>query len=131
MTAPPDENARPVDPKVDEALRRQRERFEPVLEISPSAIIITDLDGGVVAWNRAAERLFGYSAGEAIGRPINDLVARRKELRDEADQLDRMTDRGAQAGKMTQRTRKDGSLVDVDIVGGAVTVGDEVVGKHV
>ena len=51
--------------EAEEELRRQKQRLEPVLEISPTAMIITDLDTNVVAWNRAAERLFGYTSDEA------------------------------------------------------------------
>ena len=45
-------------PSQDE-LREQVERFAPVLDISPSALVVTDPDTIVVAWNQAAQTLFG------------------------------------------------------------------------
>ena len=50
-----------------EALLAQKRNLEPLLELSPTAIVITDLEAIVVAWNPAAERLFGYTAEEALG----------------------------------------------------------------
>jgi PAS domain S-box-containing protein len=112
-------------------LNRQRRFLEALLEVSPQAIITTTLDDIVASWNPAAERLFGYSAQEAVGRDIDDLVARRSDLYEEAKDLDRESLDRPLIHRVTQRTRKDGSLVDVDIVGGTVTVGGEKVAKHV
>jgi len=61
-------------------LLKQKQQLEPLLEISPSAIVITDRDSNVVAWNPAAKELFGYTAQEAIGRNLDDLVAKTEEL---------------------------------------------------
>ena len=113
-------------------LNRQRRFFEALLEVSPEAIVTTDLDDIVTSWNPAAERLFGYTAEEAIGRDIDELVARRPDLyarrrRSSAAKRSRV----GTGPPVTQRTRKDGSLVDVDVVGGPVTVGGELVAKHV
>ena len=112
-------------------VNRQRRFFEALLEVSPEAIVTTGIDDIVASWNPAAERLFGYTAAEAIGRNVNDLVAGRDQLRGEADALDRDANAGRMVRAVTQRTRKDGSLVDVDIVGGPVSVGGEFVAKHV
>ena len=45
-----------------------------VVESSDDAIITQSLDGTIETWNRAAERMFGYTSGEAVGRPISILV---------------------------------------------------------
>jgi PAS domain S-box-containing protein len=112
-------------------LNRQRRFFEALLEVSPEAIVTTTADDTVASWNPAAERLFGYTAEEALGRDIDELVARRADLQEEGKELDREASEGRMVRAVTQRTRKDGSLVDVDIVGGPVTVGGELVAKHV
>ena len=57
----------------------QRRFFEALLEVSPEAIVTTNLNDVVTSWNPAAERLFGYAAAEAIGKDIDDLVSRRSD----------------------------------------------------
>jgi PAS domain S-box-containing protein len=111
-------------------LQRQKRYYESLLESSPSAIVTLDLDSKVTSWNPAAERLFGYRHDEAIDQNIDDLVASRDDIRQEAEA---MTREGATAGethRVTRRTRKDGSLVDVDAVGARIDVGGEPVGLY-
>jgi PAS domain S-box-containing protein len=112
-------------------LNRQRRFLEALLEVSPEAIVTANLDDTVASWNPAAERLFGFTAEEAIGKDIDDLVARRPDLYAEGKELNRGALVSPMAHLVTQRTRKDGTLVDVDIVGGPVRVGGEIVAKHV
>jgi PAS domain S-box-containing protein len=60
-----------------------RQRLAAVVESSEDAVLGQTLDGTVTAWNRGAERLFGYSAEETVGRPIFETIApeeRRGEL---------------------------------------------------
>ncbi|HEY7659000.1 MAG TPA: PAS domain S-box protein [Actinomycetota bacterium] len=112
-------------------LNRQRRFFEALLEVSPEAIVTTDLNDVVTSWNPAAERLFGYRARDAVGRDIDDLVARHPEVHAEAKELSRSSMGAGSAHAVTRRTRQDGSLVDVDVVGGPVTVDGEPVAKHI
>ena len=85
-----------------------------LVESSDDAIIGKTLDGTVVSWNPAAERLYGYSAEEAIGRPITLIVP--DELRHE---IPAILARLATGGKVdhyeTVRKRKDGSRVEVSL----------------
>ena len=53
----------------------RQQYFESLLEISPTAIITVGLDDQVASWNPAAERLFGYSQDEALGRNVDELIA--------------------------------------------------------
>jgi PAS domain S-box-containing protein len=82
------------------ALRRQsalerdqhteRERlFSAVVESSNDVIITLGLDGAITAWNKAAERLFGYAADEAVGQHIDFIVPpnRQAEARDILDRI--------------------------------------------
>ncbi|MBA3728156.1 MAG: PAS domain S-box protein [Actinobacteria bacterium] len=112
-------------------LNRQQRFFGELLEVSPEAIVTTDMNETVTSWNPAAEQLFGYTVEEAIGRNIDDLVAAREDLRAEGEEIDRQANEGRTVRVVTQRTRKDGTLVDVDVVGGPVRVGGELVAKHV
>jgi PAS domain S-box-containing protein len=119
------------DPDRDFAeLQRQKQYYESLLETSPSAVMTVDLQGVVTSWNPAAERLLGYSRDEAIGRDIDELVANRPELRDEANEVSRQARAGDQVHLVTKRTRKDGSFVDVDIVASAITIDGETVGFY-
>ena len=91
----------------------ERERlFSAVVESSSDAIITKSLDGTITAWNRTAERLFGFSAAEAVGQRIDIIVPpeRRAELR---QILDRIARGESIAQHETVRQRKDGSEVDV------------------
>ena len=107
-------------------LQRQRQYFESLLENSPSAIAVTDNDSNVTSWNSAAEKLFGYTREEAVGRKLNDLVANSEELRAEAERLD---DFHHHSGVITRRMRKDATLVDVAVLGGPVIVAGEQIGN--
>jgi PAS domain S-box-containing protein len=110
-------------------LLRQQQYYEGLLEVSPAAIVAIDPEDNVILWNPAAERLFGYTAGEAVGRNIDDLVANDEQIRREAEALNREAEGGPVRG-VTRRTRKDGSLVDVELLGAPVIVGGEQVGRY-
>lgn len=86
--------------------------FRAVVESSHDAIISKDLDGVILTWNGGAERLFGYPAAEAIGKPINMLVP--PGFDDDLPELLRRVRSGEQIDNHeTVRERKDGTQVDV------------------
>jgi PAS domain S-box-containing protein len=111
-------------------LRRHKEYFEALVLNSPVAIATIDLDGNVVAWNPAAERLFGYTQAEAVRRDIDDLVSGTPEMRAEAVNHTQHASGGGQISAVTQRSRRDGTIVDVELLAVPVTVDGEQVGTY-
>ena len=93
----------------------ERERlFSAVVESSNDAIITKDLDGTITGWNRAAERLFGYSASEAVGRRI-DLIVPAERHAEVADILERVGRGEVIEQYETVRVHKNGKQVFVSL----------------
>jgi PAS domain S-box-containing protein len=86
-----------------------------ILTATASAIIALDLDGHVVFWNAAAERLFGWRAAEVLGRPLPIVpAALRTEWQLQVQRTLQDDDRAAPAAAAeTQRLDRDGCLVPV------------------
>src|ERR671921_78733 len=122
---------REVEQKNDELVRsqrelsRQKEYFESLVLNSPVAIAIVDLGENVVSWNPAAEKLFGYTQAQAIGRSIDDLLAGTPELRAKVLKYTQQASSDGSVDAVTRRSRKDGTLVDVELLAVPVTVGGE------
>ena len=96
-------------------VERQREYAASLVEISPAAVIVMDRDEAVTEWNPAAAALFGYSAEEALGRHVDDLVFG-DTSRDEGREVTAEAIREGRAQRITTRTRKDGTPVDVELM---------------
>ena len=89
-------------------------RLAAIVESSNDAIVSKTLDGIITSWNAAAERLFGYSAEEAIGKHITLIVP--PELYPEEDEIISKLRRGIRIEHYeTVRQRKDGSCVEVSL----------------
>jgi len=94
--------------------QKQLAHFSAIVQSSQDAIMSATLDGRFTSWNPGAERLFGYTAEEMIGRPIALLLP--SDRGDEASSLFAHLKKDVQIENFeTQRRRKDGSLVDVSI----------------
>jgi PAS domain S-box-containing protein len=90
------------------------QRLAAIVEHSNDAIITVKPGGEVTGWNPGAERLYGYTSEEAIGRHISFTVP--PHLKEDSAELVRRSDLGeAIENHLTQRRRKDGSLFDVSI----------------
>jgi two-component system cell cycle sensor histidine kinase/response regulator CckA len=89
-------------------------RLAAIVESSSDAIIGKTPDGTIVSWNPAAERIYGYSSDEAIGRPVAMLVPE-----DRQEELEEILER-LRAGERvesfeTTRVAKDGRVIDVSL----------------
>lgn len=60
-----------------QALTASEERFREVVQTAPDAIVLADEVGHILSWNGAAERLFGYAAGEVLGRSLTMIMPER------------------------------------------------------
>ncbi len=93
---------------------RALQLLESIAAGSTDAIIGKTLDGIVVSWNPGAEQLFGYSAGEILGRDISVLIPPDRPA-EEVRILDAVS-RGERVSSLeTMRLRKDGQLVPVSL----------------
>ena len=100
--------------KARSAAERSAVQLVAIVESSDDAIISKDLNGVIQAWNVGAEQLFGYSAEEAIGRPVTIIFPPDRE-NEEPGILGRIA-RGERIDHYeTVRRRKDGSLVDISL----------------
>jgi len=94
-------------------LRELHQRLGTLIEISPLAIIEVDRDLRVVAWNPAAERLFGWRADEVVGRTLPTVS---EPQLSEMKQLVAANEPYLREGPVeTQRRTKDGRLIDVSL----------------
>lgn len=120
------ENLARLVPAVNRELRAAQERrihkqmedtqafLASVVQSSNDAIIGTTMDGTVLSWNAGAERLYGYTASEIVGRSVTVLIPsfRLGELREIAEKLSQ----GVLVEHFeTVRIRKDGTAVDVSV----------------
>jgi PAS domain S-box-containing protein len=91
-----------------------RERLAAIVESSDDAIISKNLDGIIMSWNKGAEKIFGYTAEEAIGNPVAMLIP--ADRIDEEPNILRRIRRGEPIDHYeTIRRRKDGTLVDISL----------------
>jgi PAS domain S-box-containing protein len=100
-------------------VERGRERLvsdhlAAIVEFSGDAIIGKDLNGIITSWNKGAENLFGYTAGEIVGASVTRLIPAERQ-REEDSILGRIQ-RGEKVDHFeTVRQGKDGRLIDVSI----------------
>ena len=93
---------------------QELERLAAIVEYSNDAIVAVRPGGEVIAWNPGAERLYGYSAEEAIGRHIGFTVP--PNLKAESADLVRRADGGeAVQNHQTQRLHRNGTVIDVSL----------------
>jgi PAS domain S-box-containing protein len=97
----------------EEALREAKQAVETLIQASPLAITAFDLDLTVRLWNPAAERIFGWSEGEVLGRPYPLIPETKQE--EFQGMLAQALAGQTMSGRETVRHKKDGSPIDVSI----------------
>jgi two-component system sensor histidine kinase/response regulator len=102
---------------------RQKQYFESLVSNSPVAIVVLDNDEKIVSSNPAFEQLYGYKSDEVIGVKLDTLITT-DETQAEASRYTQQVMNRAVHG-IGRRRRKDGSLVDVEILGVPVVVAGE------
>jgi PAS domain S-box-containing protein len=96
-------------------VERARLLLSAIVDSSDDAIVSKDLDGVITSWNKGAERLFGYTAAEAIGKPVASLIIPLDRQDEEPDILTRLR-KGERVDHFeTVRKRKDGALLDISL----------------
>lgn len=105
-------------PQKDAKQRRQIQEtaslLSAIVESSDDAIVSKTLAGIITSWNKSAERLFGYTADEAIGQPIT-IVIPQDRLKEEPEIIKRIQGGERVEHFETIRRRKDGTLIDVSL----------------
>jgi len=94
-------------------VQEERARLAALVESSSDAIIRETLDGTIVSWNKGAERIFGYSAIEAVGQKAGILMPSGES--GESEILERLKRDGRILPYDTQLARKDGATIDVSL----------------
>jgi PAS domain S-box len=85
------------------------------VDSSDDAIISKDLNGVITSWNKSAERLFGYTAEEAVGQPVSKLLIPEDRQEEEPAILSRLRSGSRVDHYQTKRKRKDGALLDISL----------------
>lgn len=89
-------------------------RLAAIIDSSDDAIVSKNLQGIIMSWNPAAERMFGYSAAEAVGRSIRIIIP--ADRQSEEDEVLRRIGIGERVDHFeTVRQRRDGSMLDISL----------------
>jgi len=112
-----------------EEFRREKAYLEELIETAAEGILALDENSLVSRVNGEFLRMFGYKEDEVLGRHVDDLIVPDK-LRDEGKQLHGIAAGGQRFVKESVRRRKDGSLIEVSIIGSPITVEGRTIGSY-
>jgi PAS domain S-box-containing protein len=102
----------------DVTMRKEAEaanaRLSAIVQSSDDAILSKDLNGIITSWNQGAERIFGYTSDETVGKPVTILIPA-----DRADEEPSILERVRRGDRIdhfeTVRRHKDGSLIEISL----------------
>jgi PAS domain S-box-containing protein len=107
-----------IEHENDKTERRRGEevaqRLAAIVQSSEDAIVGKDFNGIITSWNGSAERLFGYTAEDAIGKPITILIPKER-LQEETDILRRLRSGQSVDHFETVRRHKNGTLIEISV----------------
>ena len=113
----------------EKALLEREARLRSVVETAVDAIITVNSAGMIIDWNQAAEKIYGYTAEEIIGKPANTIIPERLHVRD-SKQMNDAVQQGKERIIFNRREgvgiRKDGSEFPTEVSQSIWKSGDEV-----
>ncbi len=109
------------------AAQEQKQYFAELVSNSPVAIVTLDVHHNVVSCNPAFEKMYGYQEADVVGRNLDDCITT-ETTRTEAVGYTEQALASRPVQVISQRRRKDGSLVDVEVLGVPVIVNGRRVG---
>ena len=112
-----------------ESAEVQKAYLEQLVDCAPEAITILDTQYRIIRINGEFTRMFGYSSEEALGGNVSDLIVPLA-LRAQSEDMSATLNAGQKVSLETKRRRKDGTLVDVSILGTPVNVGGSTVALY-
>ena len=115
--------------RVEQALKRERAFFQQLFRNSPAGIVILDDQDRVVDANQPFVELFQFDPDEMAGHQLSDFIVP-DDLRSEATTLSQSVFGQRSVQKETVRQRKDGTQVEVSILGYPIDIGDQRVGAY-
>ncbi len=115
-----------VERKLAESSLEERTNFlNALVENSPQAVVVTDLKYRIQLCNPAFEKLFGYRKEEVLGRPLPEILADDEAAAEMRANRKLLLKREQETVRSTtRRRRKDGTMVDVEILGVPLRIGD-------
>ncbi len=103
--------------------------FEQLFENSPETIVLTDTEGRLIKVNNEFEKLFGFTAKEALGKKIDDLIAP-EDLNEEAMRITEKVGKGEKVVIDTIRQDKNKNKIHVSILGTPIEIGGGQIGVY-
>ncbi len=112
--------------KYEDQIKREKAFLEHLIDSIPEAICLIDLGGKITMINREFTNLFGYTAEEALGKDIDDLVVP-EDLKSDAIHISSSTSPSNTEIRQTIRKDKYGNKFDVSVIATSITLNNEII----